>query len=425
MKDAIRNRLRSTFDPRQVDDKENLLALHRLSHISRTNPAFYRKILGEYGFLTHAFKDAFGFGLPLDDFFLHRTGLIDEIGYMLITKGEDAALAYAQEWTISSTRFKRIKYSINMRQERFIKQVMQGDLPDTLSTLEQAILEKRGISPENALCGRPALLEKLSHIHEQDGLTSLLNLKDTHPSLYKETLLHFGRVPKALLALGITEDYIVQHLKDTGLLDKMLLWYLDGRREELLPVKSAYHLHQRRFNFYLDRFEEKRTGLLHEGSSITGSSYEDELDSYLHNERLDEDIYVLHQHHSRYRDLVPDHIGRELCDFRIGNTFIEVAGGLDAQQFFPGYAQTLAKKKTLAEAAGIQFIILTTDDFRRGRYRHILTSLLDTAREEGIERIAPDGLFCYEAADLSQYYYSSEGQRRHFKNREAWWNQHR
>ena len=65
MKDVIRNKLRSTFDPRRTDDKENILGLHTLIHISRTDPAFYRKILGEYGYLTYAFKDPNAIGLPV------------------------------------------------------------------------------------------------------------------------------------------------------------------------------------------------------------------------------------------------------------------------------------------------------------------------------------------------------------------------
>jgi hypothetical protein len=428
--------LQEGFDPHDLDNQENLEQLHRLIHIKGTDPGFHRYILDNYGFLTYAFQDAFGFGLPLPESMLHRIGIFENTFYLFLTKGEGAALSYTQDWTASTITFNRWKQAFYTREESILSAYAQGTLHHP-SPLEQAILSKRGMSAGNIPQKKKELTATLRALAEE-SLIDALHLKDTHPALHREIKTYFRRLPSALQEIGITEQYIHDHLIDSGIMERMLKLYLLKRSEELFAIKETYKIHQRNFTCILEDFEERRIHDLRErtdtwispihlkeesreGVGTTMSPIEIELDSFLHETLLDEDIYVLHIHHEPYRGMSPTYTGKMTCDFKIGPFWIEVAGGIGSAGFFPLYDEHLAYKRQLAADAGEELIVLETRDFRRQRYKDRLSPVFSFIEREDISAIIPPDLFNFRRERQLPTCLSSEGQHQHFKNQDAWW----
>lgn len=416
----ITAQLREQFDPDRLDDHDNIAQLHTLIHLKETDPGFHRYILDTYGFLTYAFQDSFGFGLPLSQGMLSRIGIFDNTLFLMLTKGEEDAYAYAREWTVSTSTFSRWKRAFAIREERVLSAYARGTL-DRPSSLESAVLGNKGITSTDIPRKKQEIAQTLRDITEE-SLTAALHLNKTNPALYREAVTYFGRLPSALRAIGITDESILDHLIDTRIIERMLKLYLLGRNDELDTIKTEYKIHQRNFNRLLTDFERRRKEDLRENANTAMSEIEHELDSFFHETLLDEETYLLHVHHEPYRGMSTTYTGKMTCDFKIGVFWIEVAGGLDSNGFFPLYEQSMAYKRGLAADMGEQLIILETKDFRRQGYKDLLAPIFRFVEEQGIAAIIPPDLFNFRRERLFTTYLSSEGQAEHFKNRDAWWN---
>ncbi|MFH1073248.1 MAG: hypothetical protein V1743_07515 [Nanoarchaeota archaeon] len=130
-KEELVRYLRSRYDPEKPEDKENLARLYTLIHLRENG---FPDIKGRLGNL---FKEAFGFGLPLNEHFLTNSCIYAETFFVYVQEGRAAAFAYAQGWTVSKRMFSRWERAFEKRRKKALIKFLRNPLAE----LEQEALE--------------------------------------------------------------------------------------------------------------------------------------------------------------------------------------------------------------------------------------------------------------------------------------------